>query len=119
MNYKVTIMGKNYELPIRTLAIDEKIEEIAEIDRAYQAGEMTRREAVERIHGFVTALAPGSLPAVDEVDTNELMSICISIISTYDAPARKVRAEAKIAEAKDMLSRPEIQKLIELSRIKK
>ena len=38
MNYKVSILGKNYDLPARTLAVDEKIEAVAKIDQEYRNG---------------------------------------------------------------------------------
>ena len=47
MGYKVMILGKSYDLPARTLAVDDKIDEIGSLDRAYRAGEITRRESVE------------------------------------------------------------------------
>ena len=108
MNYKVNILGKTYDLPPRTLAVDDQIAGLVETDRAYQAGELTRREAVEQLHAFVLGLAPGSLPPVEEVDTNELMHVCMDVVNTYDAPARRARAEAKLAETRDILNKPEI-----------
>lgn len=119
MNYKVTIQGKTYELPARTLSVDDKIESVAKIDQEYRSGEITRREAVQRLHMFVLDLAPGSLPGVEEVDTNELMKVCEDIIAAYDAPARKARMEAKLAEAREALNRPEVQKLLTLQNLKK
>ena len=41
MNYKVTIQGKTYELPARTLSVDDKIESVAKIDQEYRSGEIT------------------------------------------------------------------------------
>lgn len=119
MNYKVSILGKNYDLPARTLAVDEKIEAVAKIDQEYRSWEITRREAVQRLHMFVDELAPGSLPDVEEVDTNDLMRACEDIITAYDAPARKARIEAKMAEAREALNRPELQKLLALYNLKK
>lgn len=74
---------------------------------------------VQRLHMFVLDLAPGSLPSVEEVDTNELMKACEDIIAAYDAPARKARMEAKLAEAREALNRPEVQKLLTLQNLKK
>ena len=119
MNYKVSILGKNYDLPARTLAVDEKIEAVAKIDQEYRSGEITRRGAVQRLHMVVDELAPGSLPDVEEVDTNDLMRACEDIITAYDAPARKARIEAKMAEAREALNRPELQKLLALYNLKK
>ena len=99
--------------------MDDKIEAVAKIDQEYRSGEITRREAVQRLHMFVLDLAPGSLPGVEEVDTNELMKACEDIIAAYDAPARKARMEAKLAEAREALNRPEVQKLLTLQNLKK
>ena len=66
MGYKVMILGKSYDLPARTLAVDDKIDEIGSLDRAYRAGEITRRESVEKMYEFVTTLAPDSVPSIDE-----------------------------------------------------
>nr|DAD64203.1 MAG TPA: hypothetical protein [Caudoviricetes sp.] len=68
---------------------------------------------------FVDDLAPGSLPNVEDVDTNDLMRACEDIITAYDAPARKARIEAKMAEAREALNRPELQKLLALYNLKK
>ncbi len=50
MNYKVNILGKTYDLPARTLAVDEQIEAVGSLDAEYKAKRMTRREVVERMH---------------------------------------------------------------------
>ena len=50
MGYKVMILGKSYDLPARTLAVDDKIDEIGSLDRAYRAGEITRRDSCP-LHG--------------------------------------------------------------------
>ena len=56
---------------------------------------------------------------MEEVDTNDLMKACEDIITAYDAPARKARAEAKLSEARDLLNRPEVQKLLTMANMKK
>lgn len=112
MGYKVMILGKSYDLPARTLNVDDMIESISETDRLYQADEITRREAVTRLHGFVEELAPGALPSLDEVDTNDLMKACLDIIAAYDEPNRKERMNARLAEARDLLKTPEFQKIL-------
>lgn len=119
MSYKVTILGKNYDLPPRTLSVDEGIEEMSGLDKCYESSEITRREAVEKMHAFVESLAPGALPAVEEVDTNDLLKGCLDIIAAYDAPARKARSEAQLAEVKDLMARPEVQKLLTVAKMKR
>ena len=119
MSYKVTILGKNYDLPARTLAVDDQIESMEGIDKRYSSGEITRREAMSQMHEFVESVAPGALPAIEEVDTNDLTKACLDIISAYDTPARKARSEAAVSEVKDLLARPEIAKLLALANLKK
>jgi hypothetical protein len=119
MNYEVKILGKAYTLPARTLDVDDQIERVSDIDRAYSAGEINRREAVERMYSFVASLAPGAFTEIESTDTNDILKACLDIISAYSAPAIKARAEAKIQEAKDILNRPEIQKVLTLMNAKK
>ena len=47
------------------------------------------------------------------------MRACMDIVNAYDAPARKARAEAKLAETRDLLNKPEIQKLLKLAELRK
>lgn len=112
MNYKVTILGKSYDLPARTLAVDEQIEAIGALDDEYKAKRMTRREVVEKMHAFVESFAPGAFPSLEEADTNELTAACTDIISAYAAPARKAKNDTQMAELRDVLNRPEVQKLL-------
>lgn len=119
MSYKVTILGKNYDLPSRTLSVDEDIEEMSGLDKRYESGEITRCEAVTKMHAFVESLVPGALPAVEEVDTNDLLKACLDIIAAYDAPAKKARSEAQLAEIKDLMARPEVQKLLTVAKMKR
>ncbi len=112
MTYKVKINGKEYVLPARTLAVDERIEEISELDTKYSAGELSRRSVVETIHSFVEFMAPDAFPAVEEVDTNELMKAAMDIISVYNAPAQRTKVESQMSAARELLKNPEIQKLL-------
>lgn len=112
MGYKVMILGKSYDLPARTLNVDDMIQSISETDRLYQADEITRREAVTRLHGFVEELTPGALQTLEEVDTNDLMKACLDIIAAYDEPNRKDRMNVRLAEVRDLIKTPEFQKIL-------
>lgn len=112
MNYKVNILGKPYDLPARTLAVDEQIEEVGSLDAEYKDKRMTRREVVERMHAFVEGFAPGAFPSLEEADTNELTAACTDIISAYSAPARKTHNDAQMVELREVMNRPELQKLL-------
>lgn len=111
MNYKVNILGKSYDLPARTLAVDEQIEAVGALDDEYKAKRMTRREVVEKMHDFVETFAHGAFPSLEEADTNDLTAACTDIISAYAAPARKAKNDAQAAELREVLNRPEVQKL--------
>lgn len=119
MSYKVTILGKSYDLPPRTLTVDDGIEAMSKLDEKYKSGEVTRKDAVYDMHMFVDGLLPGVLPPVEEVDTNDLLKACLDIIAAYDAPARKAKADAAINEVKDILNRPEVTRVLELAKLKK
>ena len=112
MVYKVKINGKEYTLPARTLAVDEQIEEISNLDGKYKAREMSRRGVVEALHAFVEAMAPGAFPDLEEADTNDLTKASMDIISAYDAPRQRAKVESQMSAAKELLKNPEIQKLL-------
>lgn len=112
MNYKVNILGKPYDLPARTLAVDEQIEAVGSLDAEYKAKRMTRREVVEKMYAFVEAFVPGAFPSLEDADTNELTATCTDIIAAYSAPARKAKNDAQMVELREVMSRPELQKLL-------
>ena len=99
--------------------MDDGIEAMSKLDEKYKSGEITRRDAVTQMHNFVESLVPGVLLSVDEVDTNDLLKACLDIISAYDAPARKAKSEAQLSEVKDLLNRPEVQKVLAVVNAKK
>lgn len=112
ITYKIKINGKEYTLPARTLAVNEKIEEISGLDAKYKAGELTRRGVVEALHAFVDGLAPGCVPPLEEVDTNELLKVSMDMIAVYDGPRIKSTIESQMSTARELLSKPEVKQLI-------
>lgn len=112
MEYKVKFHGKTYDLPARTLAVDEQIEAVVALDAAYSAGQISRLECVEKMYDFAGGLLPGALPPLEETDTNELTALCTDICAVYAAPALKARNDAHMAELRDVLNRPEVQKAL-------
>ncbi len=116
-SYKVTINGKSYELPAKTLAIDEAIEKVGNLSGKYDSGELTRREVVQAQHDFVESMAPGALPGVYEVDTNELLRACVDIINVYNAPALEAQVEANAARIRKLMERPEFSRAIEMAKV--
>lgn len=114
-SYRVAINGKNYDLPPRTLNVDEHIEEITKKAEQYEKGEIPRIEMVQVQHDFVSWLTPESIPAIDDVDTNELLRICVDIINVYNAPALEAKADAEASKIRRILEKPEIKKAINLA----
>lgn len=112
MEYKVKMFGKSYDLPARTLAVDEQMEIMRDLDEEYRDRKISRGEAVEKMHTFVETLLPGVLPPLEEVDTNELTNACADICAAYAAPVRKARTAAQLEELREILARPEVQKTL-------
>lgn len=112
MTYKVKINGKEYTLPARTMAINERIAEFSELESKQNAGELTLRETVEKIYAFVENMIPGAFPDFEETDTNELNKAAIDIIYAYNAPMVKAKLESQLSSARELLKNPEIQKLL-------
>lgn len=114
MSYRVTINGVAYQLPPRTLAVDDKIEHIQSIGKRYAAGEINRRECVAEQYEFVQSLImPGTIGKdVEEVDTNDLLKWCLDILNAYNEPVRKVQADAAMAEVDALMNRPGMDRVI-------
>lgn len=112
MSYKVTILGKSYELPPRTLDIDAQTEKMNEKCVERDKGQIKRTEFVPFLYDFVTYIVPGCVPSIEEVDTNDLEKAAIDILMAYDEPNRKIRNDLQMAEVKDLMSRTEVQKLL-------
>lgn len=115
MSYKVTILGKSYELPTRTIDIDEQMENINEKCIERDKGQIKRTEFVPYLYNFVTYIVPECLPPIEEIDTNDLEKAAIDILMAYDEPNRKIRNDAQMADVKDLMSRPEVQKLLKMT----
>lgn len=114
MSYRVTINGTAYQLPPRTLAVDDKIEHIQEISKQYAAGEIKRRKAAKEIYDFVQGLiVPGTIGIdLDDVDTNELLVWCLSILNAYNEPVHQAKAEAMMTEVRPYLNNGEMDKML-------
>ena len=114
MSYRVTINGTAYQLPPRTLSVDDKIEHIQSIGKRYAAGEINRRECVTEQYEFVQSLiTPGTIGKdVEEVDTNDLLKWCLDILTVYNEPIHKAKAEAAMAEARPYLNNGDMDKVV-------
>ena len=117
MKYSVTINGKKYELPARTIDVDDKIDAVGALDEQYKGGDITRRECIEKMHEFVEGLAPGALPSAETVDTNDLLRAAFDIVKAYTDPERQMRAESELSGVLEIINRPEVKKLLEAAKL--
>lgn len=119
MGYKVTVNNKQYELPPRTLAIDDMIEQAQSMGKRYAAGDATRREIVQEQFDFLAACVPGAFADVETADTNDLLIATLEVLKVYNAPAIKARNEATLQEIRSVMNAPEMTKVVDLARAKK
>ena len=87
MDYKVKINGKEYTLPVRTIAVDEKMSRLAALGKRCKTGEITRREVMEGQYRFVEEMAPGAFPDLETADVNMMLKACMDIVAVYAAPS--------------------------------
>ena len=111
MNYTVTINGKEYILPTRTIAVDDKMSRLAALGRRCKTGEITRREVMEGQHRFVEEMAPGAFPDLETADVNMILKACMDIVNVYAAPSLEM--------LQGVLNNPDMKKAVELAKFNK
>lgn len=109
MDYKVKINGKEYTLPVRTIAVDEKMSRLAALGKRCKTGEITRREVMEGQYRFVEEMAPGAFPDLETADVNMILKACMDIVAVYAAPSLEMM--------QGVLNNPDMQKAVELAKL--
>lgn len=112
MDYTVNINGKTYELPPKTLEMDERLEKISHLQARRRSGEISVREMVEAEYSFVIDCTGVELPPLPEVDTGELEIAVMRIADSYRAPAFQERIEQMSRTLRSAVDRPEVDKLL-------
>lgn len=112
MDYTVNINGKTYELPPKTLEMDERLEKISHLQARRRSGEISVREMVEAEYSFVIDCTGVELPPLLEVDTGELEIAVMRISDSYRAPAFQERIEQMSRTLRSAVDRPEVDKLL-------
>lgn len=116
MSYKVTILGKSYELPPRTMAVDREIDKIHELNTSPNA---RRLDIIPAMYDFVCEVAGVELPDIEEMDTNDIERAATEIILEYMKPSIRLKAEAQIAEAQAVLETKTAKEAIKLVQAQK
>ena len=97
MEYTVIIDGQSYDLPKKTVAVVEKIDEVLKVDstKGYSV-----RQKFEKLHVFVkdivgeeTAREMLGSDNITEIDLSELTLLVRRIIDAYDSPIAAYDAE--------------------------
>lgn len=97
MEYTVIIDGQSYDLPKKTVAVVEKIDEVLKVDstKGYSV-----RQKFEKLHVFVkdivgeeTAREMLGSDNITEIDLSELTLSVRRIIDAYDSPIAAYDAE--------------------------
>ena len=114
MSYKVTINTKTFELPKCTLTVEEKVENIRNVNIGVAKGTAKKRELVELMIDYVESLigvenAQEALnyTDVEDIDTKELEMAVNAINAAFSKP----KEEAQLREATKVMA--DIKKLLD------
>lgn len=90
MQYTVIINGKSYDLPKKSLAVTERMDETAKVD---DARGLSVREKFQRVHTFVkeilgdeSAKEVFGSELLDEIDLSEVTLAFRKIVDAYNKP---------------------------------
>ena len=97
MEYSVIINGRSYELPKKTIAVMEKLDDVLKVDSIKG---LNIRQKYEKIHLFVKDIF-GEEKAVEmlgndklsELDTSDLALIVIKVNEAYEKPLADYKNE--------------------------
>ena len=116
MEYTIIVNGRSYDLPKKTLAIAEKIDEILKIDsvKGYSV-----RQKFEKLHVFVKKLAGEEQAAemfgssnLSEIDLSELTLAVRKVVDAYERPI----ADYDMEQQKEKLSMIPMEKIVSMTK---
>lgn len=116
---KVILNGKSYDLPKKTLAVVEKIEEIKEAEKSYLKGNYKIRDLIMLQYNFlvnmigvenVEILLDGNV--IDDMNVNDIIVAILNISHTYNKPIE----DAKYKNISEQLNRAEFRKVETLTK---
>lgn len=112
MEYYIKVDGRAYQLPARTLEVDEAIDRIIHGRDRLSAGEITLRELREEQYAFVSLCGWGQLPPIEETDMNDLEFAALDIANLYNLPVVKATLDTAMGTIREITQRPELMKLL-------
>lgn len=100
MEYTIIVNGRSYDLPKKTMAVVEKMDEVLKIDSVKG---LSVKQKFEKLHGFVKGLAGEEQAAemfgsadLAEIDLSELTLAVKKIVDAYDKPISDYDAEKSL-----------------------
>lgn len=88
MEYYYVTRDKMYQLPRRTLEVDEIIDRIMTGNDRLRAGLITRRELREEQRSFVTLCTGEQLPPLEKMDMTDLELAAFTLADFYLSPTK-------------------------------
>lgn len=116
MDYTIIVGGKSYDLPKKTVAVMEKMDEVLKVDSVKG---LTVRQKYEKLHDFVKDVVGEENAAemygsknITEIDVSDLTLTVRKIVDAYEKPIADYDAE-KNRKAFDALP---IEKIVSMSK---
>ena len=116
MVYTIIVNERSYDLPKKTIAVMEKIDDVLKVD---QIKGLTVKQKFEKLHAFVKDLVGDSNAEemfgsdnISEIDLSELTLAVKKIVAAYDKPINDYDAEM----AKQKFDNVPIEKIVSLTK---
>ena len=116
MVYTIIVNERSYDLPKKTVAVMEKIDDVLKVD---QIKGLTVKQKFEKLHAFVKDLVGDSNAEemfgsdnISEIDLSELTLAVKKIVAAYDKPIHDYDAEM----AKQKFDNVPIEKIVSLTK---
>ena len=101
MRYQLKIKGKTYELPKKTIAIMEQIQELSGLDEKMANAEISIEQAITSQFDFISSIVGDTArteilgtDSVYDADADEILYTAVEIIKAYTMNAIKIKNEA-------------------------
>lgn len=116
MEYTIIIGSRNYDLPKKTLAVMEQVDEILKVDavKGYSI-----RQKFEKLHAFMKDIVGADAAKemfgsddISEIDLSELTLAVKKVVDAYDRPITEYDSE----KARAKLSELPVEKIISIAK---
>ena len=116
MVYTIIVNERSYDLPKKTVAVMEKLDDVLKVD---QIKGLTVKQKFEKLHSFVKGLVGDSNTEemfgsdnISEIDLSELTLAVKKIVAAYDKPITDYDAEM----ARQKFDNVPIEKIVSLTK---